>query len=81
MLVLSRKTSERITIGRDVVVTVLRTDRGTVKLGIDAPPEVRVVRGELEVRDEPEMLADVIERVWYSVVLTETLTAAQFGAY
>ncbi len=63
MLVLSRKTSERITIGRDVVVTVLRTDRGTVKLGIDAPPEVRVVRGELEVRDEPEMLADVIERL------------------
>jgi carbon storage regulator len=63
VLVLSRKTSERITIGRDVVVTVLRTDRGTVKLGIDAPPEVRVVRGELEVRDEPEMLADVIERL------------------
>nr|HIF05393.1 carbon storage regulator [Gemmatimonadota bacterium] len=63
MLVLSRKASERITIGRDVVVTVLRTDRGTVKLGIDAPPEVRVVRGELEVRDEPEMLADVIERL------------------
>ena len=62
-MVLSRKTSERITIGRDVVVTVLRTDRGTVKLGIDAPPEVRVVRGELEVRDEPEMLADVIERL------------------
>jgi carbon storage regulator len=63
VLVLSRKTSERITIGRDVVVTVLRTDRGTVKLGIDAPPEVRVVRGELVVRAEPEMLADGIERL------------------
>ena len=50
MLVLSRKTSERITIGGEVVVTVLRTDRGTVKLGIEAPPEVRVMRGELSGR-------------------------------
>ena len=54
MLVLSRKTSQRITIGGDVVVTVLRTNRGTVKLGIDAPPEVRVVRGEIATRRDPE---------------------------
>ena len=63
MLVLSRKTSQRITIGGDVVVTVLRTNRGTVKLGIDAPPEVRVVRGEIATRRDPETLAEVIERL------------------
>jgi carbon storage regulator len=63
MLVLSRKTSQRITIGDNVVVTVLRTDRGTVKLGIDAPPEVRVVRGEIANRTGPETLAEVIERL------------------
>jgi carbon storage regulator len=63
MLVLSRKTSERITIGGEVVVTVLRTDRGTVKLGIEAPPEVRVMRGELSGRGEPERLSEVIEQL------------------
>jgi len=63
MLVLSRKTSQRISIGGDVVVTVLRTDRGTVKLGIEAPPEVRVLRGELSGRSEPERLSEVIERL------------------
>ena len=63
MLVLSRKASQRITIGGNVAVTVLKTDRGTVKLGIDAPPEVRVVRGEIIGRNEPETLAEVIRRV------------------
>ena len=63
MLVLSRKASERISIGGDVVVTVLRTDRGTVKLGIEAPPEVKVMRGELSGRCEPERLSNVIERL------------------
>lgn len=63
MLVLSRKTSQRITIGGDVVVTVLRTDRGTVKLGIDAPPEVKVVRGEILNHNESQSVSDVIRRL------------------
>tara|TARA_B100000029_G_scaffold11951_1_gene12672 strand:- start:170 stop:400 length:231 start_codon:yes stop_codon:yes gene_type:complete len=63
MLVLSRKSSQQITIGGDVVVTVLKTDRGTVKLGIDAPPEVKVVRGEIADGREPESLAEVIRRI------------------
>jgi len=58
MLVLSRKTSQRITIGGDVVVTVLRTNRGTVKLGIDAPPEVKVVRGEIVNHNDSDSLSD-----------------------
>ena len=63
MLVLSRKTSQRITIGGDVVVTVLRTNRGTVKLGIDAPPEVKVVRGEILNHNESQSVSDVIRRL------------------
>ena len=63
MLVLSRKTSQRITIGGDVVVTVLRTDRGTVKLGIDAPPEVKVVRGEILNHNESQSVSEVIRRL------------------
>lgn len=48
MLVLTRKKSETIRIGENIVVTVVQTGHGRVKLGIEAPPEVRVLRGELE---------------------------------
>lgn len=47
MLVLTRKKSEMIRIGNDIVVKVIRTGRGTVKLGIEAPTHVRVLRAEL----------------------------------
>ena len=46
MLVLSRKKSEIIRINDDIVVKVIRTGRDRVKIGIDAPPKVRVVREE-----------------------------------
>lgn len=47
MLVLTRKRSESIRVGNDIVIKVIHTSKGTVKLGIDAPPHVRVLRGEL----------------------------------
>lgn len=47
MLVLSRKIGQRITIGEEVSVTVLGLSAGQVRLGIDAPPEVPVLREEL----------------------------------
>ena len=47
MLVLARKKLEMIQIGGDVVITVLRIDSGTVRIGIDAPASTRVLRGEL----------------------------------
>ena len=47
MLVLTRKTAETIKIGDDIVVKVIKTGRGSMKIGIDAPSDVRVVRGEL----------------------------------
>jgi carbon storage regulator CsrA len=46
MLVLSRKAEETIHIGDDVVITIVRIKGQTVKVGIDAPREVRVRRGE-----------------------------------
>ena len=48
MLVLTRKNMETIRIGEDILVTVVQTGRGRVKLGIEAPAQVRVLRGELE---------------------------------
>ena len=47
MLVLTRKRLEMIQIGENVVIKVLQMGRGTVKLGIQAPNDVRVVRAEI----------------------------------
>ena len=47
MLVLTRKRTETIQIGDGVVITVMHTGRNSIKLGIEAPDEVRIVRGEL----------------------------------
>lgn len=47
MLVLSRKPGERILIGDDVVVTVVRVGPNNVRLGIDAPRDMNIVREEL----------------------------------
>ena len=49
MLVLSRKQNERIRVGDSVVVTVVRVSGDKVRIGIEAPPHVRVLRDELEV--------------------------------
>lgn len=48
MLVLTRKRYEMIQIGEGIVVKVIKTGRGSVKLGIEAPADVRVIRAELE---------------------------------
>ncbi len=50
MLVLSRKESQRIKLGDSIVVTVVRVAGDRVRLGIDAPPEMLVLREELEER-------------------------------
>ena len=47
MLVLSRKAKERIRIGKDIVIVVNRIRGSVVSIGIEAPSEVRIVRGEL----------------------------------
>ncbi len=47
MLVLTRKLMEKLFIGDDICVTVVRLEGGQVRLGIDAPRDVAVVRGEL----------------------------------
>ena len=52
MLVLSRKVGERIWIGEDISITVVRITGGGVRLGIDAPSEMPVVREELKLKLE-----------------------------
>ncbi len=47
MLVLSRKPAEKIRLGNSIVVTVVRVTGDKVRLGIEAPPDVVVLRDEL----------------------------------
>ncbi len=58
MLVLTRKADESIRIGNDVVIKVIRTGKGTVKLGIEAPGDVRILRGELIDAETEPVAAD-----------------------
>ncbi|MCC9605414.1 carbon storage regulator [Blastopirellula sp. JC732] len=47
MLVLTRKPGETIRIGDDIVITISQLKGGRVRVGIDAPPEMGIRRGEL----------------------------------
>jgi carbon storage regulator CsrA len=47
MLVLTRKTQQQIQFGNDIVVTILQVRGQSVRVGIEAPRGVRVVRGEI----------------------------------
>jgi carbon storage regulator CsrA len=47
MLVLTRKLQQQIKIGDQITVTILRVKGQTVRVGIEAPRQVRVIRGEL----------------------------------
>lgn len=51
MLVLSRKEGEKLVIGENITVVVSRVAGNRVTLGIEAPADVRIVRGELKPQD------------------------------
>jgi len=51
MLVLSRKVGQKILIGDRISVTVVRVGQGGVRIGVEAPEEMEVVREELRADD------------------------------
>ncbi len=52
MLVLSRNANEKILIGNDIVITVLRVKGEQVRIGINAPAHIPIVRSELTEDDD-----------------------------
>lgn len=48
MLILSRKPDESIVIGDNISIKVISIDRGSVKLGFEAPPNTLILRAELK---------------------------------
>jgi len=60
MLVLSRKLGQRFQIGEQVKVTIVKIDRNSVRIGIEAPGDVTVYREEIvPMESEPEPRAAV----------------------
>lgn len=57
MLVLTRKIDEQILIGDDIKITVIKIRNNQIRLGISAPRDVRVLRGELE----PQRVETVVD--------------------
>ena len=58
MLVLSRKLGEKIVIGDNIVVTVVKIDRNQIRIGIEAPHEVPVYREEISPNRVQKTTAD-----------------------
>jgi len=55
MLVLSRKVGEKIFIGENISVTIVRVAQGIVRIGVDAPDDLPIVREEIkdQIRSHP----------------------------
>ena len=59
MLVLSRKVGERILVGDQIRITVVRLTNGGVRIGIEAPDEMPVLREEVKRQSEVSSMASV----------------------
>lgn len=64
MLVLSRKQSQQIVIGRDIRITIVKLDRNQVRLGIEAPRGITVLRAELLAARDAANGTDQVENGW-----------------
>jgi carbon storage regulator len=62
MLVLTRKVDEKIIIGNDIVLTVVKIEGSRVRLGIEAPSDVAVFREEIAPRVAMDGPVGVVHR-------------------
>ncbi len=53
MLVLSRKLGEKIVIGDNIVLTIVKIDRNQIRIGIEAPSDVAIFREEIAPGSSP----------------------------
>ena len=63
MLVLTRRVDEKIRIGDDVFLQVLGIEGGVVKLGIDAPKEIKIFRMEILEQVTQENVDSVVKNI------------------
>ncbi len=55
MLVLSRKLGQRFQVGGDIKVTIVKIDRHSVRIGIEAPDDVAIHREEIAIADRERL--------------------------
>ena len=60
MLVLSRKPNQKINIGSEITITVVKVRGNVIRLGIEAPRDIRVVRSELELKINDALTAGIV---------------------
>src|SRR5438045_9701175 len=87
MLVLTRKLQQQIKIGEQITVTILKLKGNTVRVGIQAPRDVRVIRGELpkenaaqgagadSASEDPQILIDTRHKVPDAPVVAAPVSA------
>jgi len=61
MLVLSRKVGEKILVGDNIVITIVRVQGDKVRVGVDAPDEISIVREEIAGTDAAVPQAEAAE--------------------
>ncbi|GFR36139.1 carbon storage regulator [Thermobrachium celere] len=63
MLILTRKQGEKIKIGENIEITILDISQGNIKIGIEAPKNIKVIRSELldEVKNQNIISIENIE--------------------
>ncbi len=57
MLVLSRKLGQRFQVGGEIKITIVKIDRNSVRIGIEAPDDVTVHREEIAVVERERLAA------------------------
>lgn len=56
MLVIGRKPGEYIMINNEIKIKVVKSDDGDLRLAIDAPKHIKIMRGELFEQEHPELI-------------------------
>ncbi len=62
MLVISRKEAQAIKIGRDITIKVIELSSGKVKLGVEAPKNIRITRVDDLVDDKAKKIIEKIQK-------------------
>lgn len=80
MLVLSRKETQRIRLGDSIVVTIVKISGDKVRVGIEAPADVLVLRDELEARSGAAMPGPASQALPLVAGVSEALAALERSA-
>lgn len=75
MLVLTRKEGEKIRIGDDIVISVVRVNGDKVRIGIEAPTSMTILRDELKAKERPIIME--VGTIPFSAPLAQKLEAVR----